>query len=111
MLEPRGVFGNEPVEEFMQVIPGGRVGVLHDNKAAAGVADENRQNTLRDAAALQKIPDGSGDLDSSLAAGFYFDGLVPDKERFHDGTSGLEPKQGKLNPGLPARAGFLFLVI
>ena len=104
MLEPRAILGDKPVEEFMHVTPGGRVGVFHDDEAAAGVADKDRQNTLGDAAALQKIPDRFGDLDSSLAAGFYFDGLVTDKERFHDGTSGLEPKQGKLNPGLPARA-------
>ncbi len=80
MLKPRRVFGDEAVEKFVQIPTGGRVGVFHDHKAAAGVADEHRQNTLRDAADLQKMAHLSGNLDSSLAAGFNLNGLVPDKE-------------------------------
>ena len=92
VLKPRGVFGDKPVEKLMQVTPGGGIGVFHDDEAATGVEDKNRQTPLRDAAGLQDMAHRFSKLDGSLAAGFYFDGLVPDKERFHDGISGPEPK-------------------
>lgn len=86
VLKPRNVLGDELVEKLVQILAGGRVCIFHDHQAAAGVADENSHNSLRNPAGFEDIVHVPGDLDRAFTPGFEGDGVVLDLERLHNGA-------------------------
>ena len=44
------IFRDQPVEEFFQVTPRSRIGIFHDDHAAAGMLDKHRRRPVPDAA-------------------------------------------------------------
>ena len=77
VLEPRGILGHEPVEEFMHIPPRGRIGVFHDDQAGAGVPDKNGDNALLDAAGSDNARHRISNFHRSLAAGGNFKYQMP----------------------------------
>ena len=90
VLKPGRVFRNETVEEFMEIAPGGGIGVFHNDEAATGVADKNRYNPFCYAGACKKVAHGIRDLHGAFAAGFDLDGFVTNIAGFHRETSDSE---------------------
>src|SRR5688500_2932711 len=67
VLKPRGVFGYEAVEEFMEIVPCGGIGVFHDDETATGVADEDMDGALLNAAGFENTGDAIRDLNGAFA--------------------------------------------
>ena len=66
MLKIGRVLGHETLEEFLEITPGARVGVFHQNQAATGVPDEYGHDASRHAASA----DGGGYPISDLVGAF-----------------------------------------
>lgn len=68
VLEPGGVLGHEPFEEFLQIAPRGWIGVFHDDETATGMPNENRNRARLHPASGHLRSDLLGDLVRSFAA-------------------------------------------
>jgi hypothetical protein len=89
VLKPRGVFGYEAVEEFMEIVPCGGIGVFHDDETATGVADEDMDGALLNAAGFENTGDAIRDLNGAFATGVDVEGLVTDTKRHYLGNWNL----------------------
>ncbi len=56
MLEPWRILRDQPLEKFMEIPPGRGIRIFHEDKAAAGVSDKERQHPFRQAGAFQNPP-------------------------------------------------------
>jgi hypothetical protein len=85
VLEVGRVFGHEPVEEFFQIAARGWIRVLHDDEAATGVLDENRQCACDDSASGQNFGNLVGNFIGSFTSGADGDRLGVDAQGSHLG--------------------------
>jgi hypoxanthine phosphoribosyltransferase len=94
VLEVRRVFGHEAIEKFFEITARGWVRVLHDDKAATGVPDENGQRARDDPT--------SGEDSGNLVRNFIgpFPGSA-DSDRL-----GMDAKRGHLVGTLTPAIGF-----
>src|SRR5690606_6236559 len=76
VLEIRITFRNEPVQPAFEVTPRTRIGVLHDDHAAAGVLAENVHEPRREATFLDRTRHIVGELMGALPSAGYSDGLL-----------------------------------
>ena len=83
VLEVGRVFGHEPIEEFFEIAPRSRICVLHDDEAAAGVLNENRQCASSDAAPGQDLRNLICNFIGPFASGVDGDQLGVDGQGRH----------------------------
>lgn len=68
----------------MEIPPGRGIRIFHEDKAAAGVADKERQHPFRQAGAFQHPPDQARNFDRPFSPRIQLKGLIPDNEGFHN---------------------------
>jgi hypoxanthine phosphoribosyltransferase len=73
-----GVFRHEPVEELFQIASCGRIGIFHDDKAAAGVLNKNRDGSVSHSAVVDLRLHLISDFVETFAVGADFDPVVMD---------------------------------
>jgi len=78
MREVIGIFRHQALEEFFQVASRGRIGIFHDDDAAAGVLNKNRNRSTLDLALVDLRLNFIGDFVQTLAVGAHFKLLVVD---------------------------------
>ena len=78
MCEVVGVFGHKAIEELFQVASRGGVGIFHDDKAAAGVLNKNRDGSVSHSAVVDLRLHLIGDFVETFAVGADFDSVVMD---------------------------------
>ena len=71
-----GIFRHQPIEEFFQVAPCGRIGILHDDHAATGVLNKDRHRPIAQPAVVDLCLDVVGDFVHSLATGADFESVM-----------------------------------
>jgi len=76
-----GIFRDEAVEEFLEVAPRGWIGILHNNHAATGVLNKDRDRPAAQTAFVDLFLDIIGDFIRSLAIGADFKLLVVDTHK------------------------------
>ncbi len=76
-----GVFWDETVEEFLEVAPRGWIGIFHNNHAATGVLNKDRDRPAAQTAFVDLSLDIVGDFIRSLAIAADFKLLVVDTHK------------------------------
>ena len=71
-----GIFSHEAVEELLEVVPRGRVGIFHNNHTATGVLNKDRDRPAAQTAFVDFPPDIISHFIRSLAIGADFKLLV-----------------------------------
>ena len=79
MREVIGIFRHEAVEKLFQIASRGGVGILHDDEAATGVLNKNRDCSVLDAALVDLRFNLIGDFVEALAVGAHFELVVMHK--------------------------------
>ncbi len=67
-----GVFGHQALEKFFQIASRGRIGIFHDDDAAAGVLNKNGDGSVLDAALVDLRLNLVGDFIETFATGVHF---------------------------------------
>ena len=83
VLEVGGVFGHEPVEEFLEIAARGRIRVLHHDETATGVLNEHGQRASNDATAAQDFGNLVCNFIGPFAASADGERLGVDAQRGH----------------------------
>ncbi len=76
-----GIFRHEAVEEFLEVAPRGWIGIFHNNHAATGVLNKDRDRPAAQTEFVDLSLDIIGDFIRSLAVGADFKLLVMDAHK------------------------------
>ena len=76
-----GIFRHEAIEEFLEVAPRGWIGIFHNNHAATGVLNKDRDHPSAQTAFVDLSPEIIGDFICSLAVGTNFKLLVVDAHK------------------------------
>jgi hypothetical protein len=92
MREIVGIFGHQALEEFFQIASRRRIGIFHDDNAAAGVLNKNGDGSILDAALVDLRVNLGGDFVQALAVGAHFKLLVADVH-FQARYSSWRPKK------------------
>ncbi len=71
-----GIFWNETIEEFLQIISRGWISIFHDDDAATGVLNKNRHCPIAQAALVDPGLDVVGDLVQPLVSGGDFESIM-----------------------------------
>ena len=72
-----GIFWDETIEEFLQIMSRGWISIFHDDNAATGVLNKNRHCSIAQQAALVDPGlDVVGDFVHPPASGGYFESVV-----------------------------------
>jgi hypoxanthine phosphoribosyltransferase len=106
-----GIFRHEAVEKLFQIELRGGVGIFHDDDAATGVLNKNRDCSVFDAALIDLRLHVIGDFVKSLAVGAHFELVVMhmhSKSRYFNVA--IRAKQGAAHVDLCAPDGLFRLM-
>ena len=73
-----GIFWDETIEEFLQIMSRGWISIFHDDDAATGVLNKNRHCSISNAALVDLRLNFIGDFVQSLAVGAKIELVVMD---------------------------------
>ena len=83
VLKIVGIFRDQTLEKFLEILSCRRVGVFHNDEAATRVLNEDRRRPATHAVLIDLVLDFAGDLVGPLASGANFELiLVNAHERF-----------------------------
>ena len=71
-----GIFGHQALKKFFQVASCGGIGVFHDDDAATGVLNKNRNGPVLNAALVDLRLNVISDFIETFAMGAYFELVV-----------------------------------
>ena len=84
MTKVIGIFWDETIEEFLQIMSRGWISIFHDDAAATGVLNKNRHCSISDAAPVDLRLHILGDFVQSFAVCAKFELVVMDTHQSAD---------------------------